>query len=245
MRWLFVLAILGGIGTAGVLYGPALLERATAAEVDNGPTAPLVFPTPTSPPAVIRTATFTVSELDSFGGTQTYEVTADFESGVARVLIPRVDTPDVEILTLWDQTFIRRIDEPTWYTLPRGDFPIDFSVGRSRWIRTIDEFVPIAARQFTTIDEANDSAVDNTPARRLVVRADPARLLQAQNAAFTPAADGTIAPAPPLPPGTLMQPAIDGIESLSMEIWARRARGRDGHGHLGVARPIRARVPVA
>ena len=86
-------------------------------------------------------------------------------------------------------------------------------------MRTIDEFVPPEAREFTSIDEANDSAVDTTPARRLVVSADPARLLQAQTAAFAPSLDGTIPPAPPLPPGTLVQPAIDGIQSLSMEIW--------------------------
>jgi len=217
--WLFVLAVLGGLGAAGVTYGPDLVDRVANSGEDNGPVAPLVYPMTTAAPAPVRTASFTVSEPDRFGGTQNYEVTADFESGVAQVVIPRVDTPDLEILTLWDQAFIRRIDEPTWYTLPRGDFPIDFSMGRARWIRTLDELVPPAIRQFTTIAEATESAVGTEPARRLVVSADPVRLLQAQTAATTPTADGTPPPAAPLPPGIVVQPGLDGAEELSMEIW--------------------------
>jgi hypothetical protein len=225
VKWLFVLAIVGGITYAGFTYGPDLVERATGAEADNGPTAPLVYPMPSTSPTVVRTATFTVSELDSFGGTQTYEVTADFESGITHVVIPRTDIPDLEILTLWEQTFVRRIDEPTWYSLPRGDFPVDFSLGRSRWVRTLDELVPPDFRQFTTIDEANESSIETTPARRLVVSAEPQRLIEAQTAAATPTADGSPAPAPPLPPGVTVQPDIavtdgtDGVGTLSMEIW--------------------------
>jgi hypothetical protein len=219
VTWLFLLAVLGGLTYAGVMYGPDLVERVTGAEETNGPAAPLVYPMPITPPTTVRTASFTVSELDRFGGTQTYEVTADFESGVTHVVIPRADMPDLEILTLWDQTFMRRVDEPTWYTLPRGDFPIDFSLGRVRWVRTLDEMVPPTFRQFTTIDEASESSVETTPARRLVVSADPARLILAQTAATTATADGSPPPAPPLPPGILVQPGIDGVDALSMELW--------------------------
>lgn len=225
MKWLFLLAVLGGIAYAGVTYGPELAERANGTDEDTGPAAPLVYPTATAGPAAVRTATFTVGELDSFGGTQTYEVTADFESGIARVVIPRTDIPDLEILTLWEQTFVRRIDEPTWYTLPRGDFPVDFSLGRSRWVRTLDELVPPDFRRFTTIEEANESSIDTAPARRLVVSADPQRLIQAQTAAVTPTVDGSPAPAPPLPPGISVEPdaaatdGADGSGTLSMEIW--------------------------
>ena len=225
VKWLLLLAILGGIAFAGVTYGPDLVERANGPDEDNGPTAPLVYPIPTATPAVVRTATFTVSELDSFGGTQTYEVTADFESGITQVVIPRTDIPDLEILTLWDQTLVRRNDEPTWYSLPRGDFPVDFSRGRSRWVRTLDELVPPDVRQFTTIDEANESSIENDPTRRLVVSADPQRLIQAQTAAATPTDDGSPAPAPPLPPGITVQPDVGdtdstgGATTLSMEIW--------------------------
>ena len=225
MKWLFLLAILGGIAFAGVTYGPDLVERANGPDEDSGPTAPLEYPIPTATPTAVRTATFTVSELDSFGGTQTYEVTADFESGITHVVIPRTDIPDLEILTLWDQTLVRRNDEPTWYSLPRGDFPVDFSLGRSRWVRTLDELVPPDFRQLTTIDEANESSIETTPARRLVLSVDPLRLIDAQAAATTPTADGSPLPAPQLPPGVSMQPNTiqagdtSGSIKLSMEIW--------------------------
>jgi hypothetical protein len=219
VSWLFVLAIIGGLTYAGFTYGPGLIEKYTGADENNGPAAPLVFPMPIAPPVAVRSATFTVDEPDAFGGTQNYEVTADFESGITHVVIPRTDTPDLEILTLWDQSFIRRIDEPTWYTLPRGDFPVDFSLGRSRWVRTLDELLPPAIRQFTTIDEATESSVGTEPARRLVVSANSARLLQAQTAATTPAADGSAPPAPPLPSGITVQPGLEGDEDPTMEIW--------------------------
>jgi hypothetical protein len=219
---LLVLAIVGGIAVAAVTYGPDLVERATGAGEDNGPAAPLAYPPPAATAPVVRTATFTVDEFESFGGTQTYEVTADFESGITHVVIPRTDTPDLEILTLWDETFVRRIDEPTWYTLPRGDFPVDFSLGRSRWIRTLDELVPPDFRQFTTIDEANESSVETAPALRLVVSADTRRLVQAQTAAAAPTDVDSPVPAAPLPPGITVQPdvaATDGTSTLTMEIW--------------------------
>jgi hypothetical protein len=219
VSWLFLLAVLGGLAFAGVVYGPQLIDRFRGAEESNEPAAPLVFPTPAEAPATVRTATFTVSSPDSFGGTQDYEVTADFDSGVARVVIPRVDTPDVEILTLWDQSFIRRLDDPTWYALPRGDFPVDFALGRSRWIRTIDELLPQATRQYTTIDEATESSVGTESARRLVVSADLAQLVQAQTAAVTPSADGSPPPAPPFPPGITAQTGPEVVERLTMEIW--------------------------
>ncbi len=219
LRWLFLLSIVGGLAFAGFTYGPDLVERFTGAEESNGPAAPLVYPIPTAAPVGIRSSTFTVSEPDALGGTQDYEVTVDFESGVTHVVIPRTDTPDLEILTLWDQSFIRRIDEPTWYILSRGDFPVDFSLGRSRWVRTLDDLLPPAIRQFTTIDDATESSVGTEPARRLVVSADHALLLQAQTAAATPTADGAPPPAPPLPPGIMVQPGLDGVDGLTMEIW--------------------------
>lgn len=219
MSWLFLVAVLGGLGYAGVMYGPDLVERVQGSAEDNGPSAPLVFPTATTAPTPVRTATFVVSQPDPVDGIVSYEVTADFESGVAQVVIPRTDAPGLEILSVWDQAFIRRVDDAVWYSLPRGDFPVDFSMGRSRWVRTLDELVPPAIRQFTTIDEATDSAVDTLPAHRLVVSADPVRLVQAQTAATTPTADGSAPPPAPLPPGITVQPGLDGVEGLTMEIW--------------------------
>ncbi len=220
IRRLLLLAVLGGLGYAGVTYGPQLVDRVRGADESNGPAVALAYPVPTASSIAVRTATFTVSEPDPFGGAQDYEVTADFESGVAQVVIPRKDSPDLEILSVWDQAFIRSIDDPVWYSLPRGEFPVDFSIGqRSRWVRTLDELLPLATRQFTTIDEATDSFVDAVPARRLVVSADAVRLLQAQTAAASPTSDGSAPPPAPLPPGITVQPSADGVEGLTMEIW--------------------------
>ena len=219
VSWLLVLAVLAGLGYAGFVYGPDLVDRVTDSDESAGPAAPLVYPMPAAAPVPVRTATFQVAELDSFGGTQDYEVTADFESGVAKIVIPRTETPNLEILTLWDQAFIRRVDEPTWYNLPRGDFPFDFALGSARWVRTLDELVSPAIRPFTTIDEATESSVGTTPARRLVLSADPIRLLQAQTASEVAAADGTPPPAPPMPAGITVLPALEGTERLTMEVW--------------------------
>ena len=223
VTWLFVLTVIAGLAYAGFTYGPDAVERFTGpAEAVEGPVAPLVYPSATAIPAAVRTATFTVSEPDAFGGTQDYEVTIDFETGVARVVVPRTDTPDLEIMTLWDDAVIRRIDEPTWYRLPRGDFPIDFSLGRGRWIRTLDELVPPAFREITTIEEANESSVGTEPARRLLIAADPVRLLQAQAAAAA-VADGSLPPAAALPAGITVEPGVEGAESLAIEVWVDAA----------------------
>jgi hypothetical protein len=219
ISWLFLLCVIGGLAYGGVMYGPELMDKFNGSEEPDGPAAPLAFPVPAAAPTPIRSATFTVSEPDPLGGTTAYEVSADFESGVAQVRIPRADTVDLEILTVWDQAFIRRIDDPTWYSLPRGDFPIDSSLGRTRWVRTIDELIPAGIRQFTTIDEASESLVGTEPTRRLVVTADTAGLLQAQNAAQTVPADGSAPPAPPLPPGMTIPPGAVGAEPLQIEVW--------------------------
>jgi hypothetical protein len=219
ISWLIIVALLGGMAYAGVTYGPDLIERVTEADENSGPDAPRVYPRPAAAPIVVRTATFDVSEPDAFGGTQNYEVTADFDSGVARIIVPRTETPDLEMLTLWDQAFIRRVDEATWYNLPRGDLPLDFSLGAARWIRTLDDLVSPTIRSFTTIDEANESSVGTTPARRLVVSTDSNRLLQAQTASATPAIDGSPPPPPPMPAGVPVQPALDSAERITMEIW--------------------------
>jgi len=219
VSWLLVLAVLAGLGYAGWMYGPDLVDRVTDSDESAGPAAPLVYPMPAAAPVPVRSATFEVAEPDRFGGTDAYEVTADFESGVAKVVIPRTDTPNLEMLTLWDQAFIRRVDEPTWYNLPRGDFPFDFALGPARWVRTLDELVSPTIRPFTTIDEATEASVGTTPTRRLVVSADALRLLQAQTASETAPVDGSPPPAPPMPAGITVQPAPEGAEVLTMEVW--------------------------
>ena len=219
ISWLLLLGVIGGLAYGGIVYGPELIDKFNGSEDAAEPSAPLAFPQPTAAPVAVRSATFTVSEPDPFGGTQDYEVTADFESGIAQVVIPRTETVDLEILSVWDQAFIRRIDDPTWYSLPRGDFPIDSSLGRSRWVRTIDELIPPGIRQYTTVTEASESEVGTEPTRRLMVSAEAAGLLQAQNATQVVPADGSAPPAPPLPPGMTVPPGLVGAEPLEIEIW--------------------------
>lgn len=229
VSWIFLLAVVGGLGYAGVRYGPELIERVGATKGVDEPDAPLVYPSGTSAPAPVRTATFTVDEVDAMAGTPSYEATVDFETGVSRVVISRPDTADLEVLTLYDQAVIRRVDDDQWYSLPGGDFPVDLSLGRARWVRTLDELVPAGIRQYTTIEEATESTVGTVAARRLVISADPAQLLRATApAAATAGAD----PAPVdgaanpiastqvvLAPGITVAPGVQGIESLAMEVW--------------------------
>jgi hypothetical protein len=205
--WLIVLGIIGGLAYVGVTYGSDLMELATGDDGTDEPAAPATFPTAAIAPSPIRTATFTVERPDALRGPQKYEVTSDFENGISRVVIDRGDAPDVEVLTLFDQAVIRRVDQPNWYRLDRGEFPIGSESGRIRWIRTIDELIPPLLRGATTITEATESAVGTESARRLVLSIDPAAITQAS------------ATAPVLPPGITLEPGPDGVEQLTVEVW--------------------------
>jgi hypothetical protein len=206
-NWLIILGIIGGLTYVGFTYGSDLMELATGDEATGEPAAPAVFPTAAIAPSPIRTATFTVERPDALRGPQKYEVTSDFENGISRVVIDRGDAPDVEVLTLFDQAVMRRVDQPNWYRLDRGAFPIGSESGRIRWIRTIDELIPPLLRGATTISEATESIVGTESARRLVLTIDPAAITQAS------------ATAPVLPPGITLEPGPDGVEQLTVEVW--------------------------
>jgi hypothetical protein len=225
-KWLVVLAILAGAVYAGVTYGPDLMNLASDDDAIDEPTAPLVFPTPTAAPTPFRTATFTVERPDSLRGLQRFEVTADFETGVSQVMIDRSDAPDLEVLTLWDQAFIRRVDEGVWYQLDRGQFLDGADSGMTRWIRTLDQLLPPALRTSAVIDRATRSTVGTEATTRLLVSIDPADIARATAAPAPPppAADGTptpppAEPTPQLPPGLVLQPGTDEEPTLTMEIW--------------------------
>ena len=225
-KWLVVLALFGGAVYAGVTYGPDLMNLASDDESVDEPAAPLVFPTPTTALSPIRTATFTVERPDSLRGLQRFEVTADFETGVSQVMIDRSGAPNLEVLTLWDQAFIRRVDEAVWYQLDRGQFLDGSDFGVTRWIRTLDQLLPPALRNSAVIDQATHSTVGTEPATRLLVSIDPAEIARvtATPAPLPPAADGTPAPppaepTPQLPPGLMLQPGTDEEPTLTMEIW--------------------------
>jgi hypothetical protein len=221
--WLVVLAVLGGLAYVGVRYGSDLVELATGDDAVDEAEAPMDFPLVS--PVPIRTATYTVERVDPVQGTQTYEVTTDFEIGVSRVVLDRSgERPDLEVLTVGDQALIRRIDQPIWYRLNRGAFPIGTELGRARWIRTIDELVPPAVRDGVTIERSTESAVGTLPTRRLLLTVDPSRLIEATTAVVPPApVEGTAAAPLPmpvvLPPGVVLQSGTDPVETLSVEIW--------------------------
>ena len=204
--WLLVLALIGGVTYAGFAYGSQLMELATGDDSIDEPSAPLVFPTATVTPIPVRTATFTVERQDSMRGPERYEVTSDFERGISRVVIDRGDAPDLEVLTVFDQAVIRRVDETTWYRLDRGNFPVDSEFGQARWIRTLDQLIPPSIRGSATIDRATESAVGTVSTRRLLVSIDPATIVQATTLPVDPApADPSAAavapdPAAPDPP---------------------------------------------
>jgi hypothetical protein len=221
--WLVVLGLLGGAGYAGVRWGPDLVALATGDDTIDEPAAPLAFPDVV--PVPIRSATFTVERVDPVRGRQITDVSTDFETGISRLVLDRGDAPDIEILTVFDQAVVRRIDQPTWYRLDRGALPADAESGRLRWVRTIDELIPPALRPTVTIDRATESTVDTTMTRRLLMTVDPSTLVQVTTPVVpTAPADGSPAPppAPPavtLPPGVALQIGTDPIETLRIEAW--------------------------
>ena len=229
VTWLIVLAVLGGLVYGGITYGPDLMDLAAGEEVIDEPAAPSTLPVATATVPAIRTATVQVEQLDAADGPQRFEITTDFETGVARVLIDRPDAADLEILTLWDQAFIRRIDEATWYQLDRGQFPIDVEFGVDRWVRSLDQLVPAAVRSSAVIERATESTVGDVAATRLLVTLDPADLERATAAPapLPPLPDGSHAPVTEptaaLPAGVLLQPGEDEDPTLTLELWVDEA----------------------
>jgi hypothetical protein len=228
--WLIVLAVIGAVTYVGFSHGSDLMKLAGGEESVDEPAVALEFPTPETAVAPIRTATFLVERPDALNGPQTFEVTTDFETGVSRVVVDRTETPDLEILTLWDTAFIRRVDESTWYRLDRGQFPVDSEFGISRWIRSLDQILPPAIRESPVIDRATESTVGTEATTRLLVSIDPTAISLATAVAPTPPppVDGTPAPAAPEPvvalsPGVVLQPGSEAVETLSMELWVDSA----------------------
>jgi hypothetical protein len=224
-NWLLVLAILGGLVYGAIVYGADLMELATGEESVDEPGAPLVFPVPIAVAPVVRTATFNVERGDATSGTSSFEVTTDFETGIARVVVERTDQPNLEILTLWDAAFVRRVDQPVWYRMDRGQFPMDADLGIARWVRTLDQLVPAALRETAVIERSTRSAVADVPATRLLLTMDPAAITQAIATPPIPPAlpDGTVSPAPApaanLAPGVSLQPGNDGTPAFTIEVW--------------------------
>lgn len=225
VTWLIVLALIGGLAYAGFTYGPDLMELASGEEAIDEPAAPATLPVATATLPPIRTATVEVDQLQSADGPQRFEITTDFETGVARVLIQRTEAADLEILTLWDQAFIHRVDESTWYQLDRGQFPIDVEFGVDRWVRSLDQLVPAAVRDSAVIERATESTVGDVATTRLLMTLDPAALERATAtpAPLPPLPDGSpapvVEPTVSLPAGVLLQPGDDDEPTLTVELW--------------------------
>ncbi len=221
-KWMIVLALLGGATYTATTYGSDLMKLATGDDSIDEPSAPLVFPATGAAPTSIRTATFTVERPDAVRGLQRFQVTTDFEAGVAQVVIERTDAPNLEVLTVFDQAFVRRVDEPTWYQVGRGPFPIDSELGVARWVRSLDQLLPPAVRQSATIGRATRSTVGTEPTTRLLLSIDPEAV---GRAVATPAPIATDATAVPtdtpvqLAPGLAIQAGVDDDPNLTMEIW--------------------------
>jgi len=218
---LLVLALLGGAGAAAVVYGSDLLTLAKGEEIVDEPELTKAFPRMPAVAPAIRTASFTVEQPAGTDGPESYQVTTDFETSIAEVVVDGGDRADLEILTLFNDAVARRSDGVIWYQLPRGAFPIDADLGRARWVRTIDELFPPAIRQWTTIERATESVLENEPMTRLLVSIEPARLASIPPSQVddteppSPSADGDAAPpteaaaAPPPAGQAPASPAVD------------------------------------
>lgn len=217
--WLIVLAVIGGLAAAAFIYGPELMERATGDESIDGPPAPMAFPTPVAPLDPIRTATYVVERNGPLGAATTYTVTTDYETGVSQTTIDRGNSPDLEALAIFDEASIRRVDEPVWYSLPRGDFPLETSFGRTRWVRTLDELLPQPIRDVATVTQATESVVGTVPTRHLVITIDP-KYFAAPAAAAAPADPSAAGePAASLPPGLQIAPGTDPLTPVTLHLW--------------------------
>lgn len=185
---LALLVVLGGLVAAGVVYGPSLVERFTgdtdeADEADEaGETTGraatsetsvedtrLEFPTATTALPVVRTAEFEVVHDEGIS-TQTYRITTDFQTGVARVVVERSGgRPALEILTLFDEAVVRRTGDTQWYRTTRGSFPFDGRLQVTDWVPTLDQLLPPERRPVAVIASASDAEVNGVPTRRLLV----------------------------------------------------------------------------
>lgn len=222
VSWMIVLGAVGGLVYAGVTYGPELMDRATGEGAIDEPAVAKVFPTAALAPVVVRTATYEVETQRDGGDPVRYTVTSDFESGVSQVTVDRGDLPHLEVLSVFGDSVIRRGAETNWWSLPRGEFPIDASMGRVRWVRTLDEVLPASIRPSLTIERATESSIANEPTTRLLVSVAPSSLavFAGTSTPEMPASDAATPPAAALlPPGMALVPGTDLTLPIEIELW--------------------------
>ena len=175
---LMLVGVLGAGGFAAYEYGPGLYDEYVAKDtVASEPDAPLAFPVPLTAVPEMAAATVLLEDIADAPGTA-YLITTDFNNDVARVEVQREDFPNLEVLTYGEAAFVRRIDGSQWYALERGGFPLDDQLDRATWVRTLDEFLPAAARETVSIDRSTDSTVGTTPTRHLFLTVDSTLLTE-------------------------------------------------------------------
>jgi hypothetical protein len=223
MSWAIVLGVIGGAVYAGVTYGPDLMNRTEGDPTANEPDAPLAFPpsVPMTTPA--RTVSFLVERPAEDGSTLRYEMTSDFETGVGRMLVDRATMPDIEVLAVFDVANLRQADQPNWYSMPRGQFPLAAGSDRASWVRTVDEYFPAAMRQFVTIEHASESMIGTEAMRHLVVTVDTAGIAASATIPATDPLTGLpVAPPPPTSGEFVVPPSVTGtqaLEPVTLEMW--------------------------
>lgn len=220
---LFLLALLGGIVFAGVKFGPDLIDRTKGESTDSEPAAPLEFPAVTPTMVLPRTASLVIEQPAADGSAARYEVTNDFETGVSRMLIDRATATDVEVLGVFDVVNLRLADQPTWWTMPRGEFPLAGGAERERWVRTIDEYFPAAMRPHVTIDQSTEALIGTETMRHLVVTVDAAAIAGTAPAAVIDPTTGLETPAEPVTAGAFVPPpSVTGtgaVVPVTIELW--------------------------
>jgi hypothetical protein len=222
--WMIMLGLVGGAVFAGVTYGPDLLARAQGETTIDEPAAPLAFPPVMALAAPARTGSFVIERPADNGSVVRYEVTNDFETGVSRMVVDRATTPDIEVLAVFDVANLRQVDEPTWYSMPRGEFPFAGGSERQRWIRTVDDYFPASIRRFVTIDRATESILGTETVRHLVVTVDAAGIANSATAIVTDPLTGLQIPAAPPAPGQFQLPpnltgSTSAILPVTIEMW--------------------------
>ncbi len=209
---------------AGVKYGPELMDNAQGDSTNSEPEAPLAFPVVVPPAVPERTANIVVEQPAEDGTTIRYEVTNDFETGVSRMLIDRTTSPDVEVLAVFDVANLRLVDQPTWWSMPRGAFPFPVPSDRQQWVRTVDDYLPATIRPYVTIDQSTEAVLGTETMRHLVVTIDADAIVKnAANGVVDPAT-GLQVPAAPTGPGEFAPPVsttgnAELIEPATVEMW--------------------------
>jgi hypothetical protein len=187
---LLVVLTIAVIGVGGAVFGPELLDRLTKvadapAEEGDDAVAPLpstpsgsaTLPLVTATPVPVRTVTATLTG-GAYGTdpATTVEVTTDFDTGLARVVMTKADGAPLEILTYGDSAFLRTTSSELWYHTSGGTLLQDLRLDRATWLLTLDQVLPEAARRVTTVNGSGVEDLGGIAVTHVAVSVDVAAL---------------------------------------------------------------------